>query len=159
MPARNLSRVALFAALMAICSWISIPAPVPFTLQTFAVFLAPALLGGKMGTIAVGTYLPTGICRLFRGNRCPARCHWRLSARLLAHYSGGMAGRDCPWHFSAGISGLCPCGTGSVLSVRFSVVCSGVCWWYCGIASCTEHMCASFPSTRYRKADPGLVLA
>ena len=60
MPARNLSRVALFAALMAICSWISIPAPVPFTLQTFSVFLAPALLGGKMGTIAVGTYLLLG---------------------------------------------------------------------------------------------------
>ena len=60
MSARNLSRVALFAALMAICSWISIPAPVPFTLQTFAVFLAPGLLGGKMGTIAVGTYLLLG---------------------------------------------------------------------------------------------------
>ena len=60
MSVRNLSRVALFAALMAICSWVSIPTPVPFTLQTFAVFLAPGLLGGKMGTIAVGTYLLLG---------------------------------------------------------------------------------------------------
>ena len=60
MSARNLSRVALFAALMAICSWISIPTPVPFTLQTFAVFLAPSLLGGKLGVASVGTYLLLG---------------------------------------------------------------------------------------------------
>lgn len=60
MSVRNLSRVTLFTALMAICSWISVPAPVPFTLQTFAVFLAPGLLGGKLGTVAVGTYLLLG---------------------------------------------------------------------------------------------------
>ena len=37
----------LFAVIIAICSWISIPTVVPFTLQTFAVFLAVAILGGK----------------------------------------------------------------------------------------------------------------
>ena len=41
------------AALIAICSWISIPAAVPFTMQTFAVFLTVGLLGGKRGTVAV----------------------------------------------------------------------------------------------------------
>ena len=32
--------IGVFAVIIAICSWISIPTTVPFTLQTFAVFLA-----------------------------------------------------------------------------------------------------------------------
>lgn len=48
------------AALMAVCSWISIPAAVPFTMQTFAVFLTVGLLGGKRGTVAVLVYLLLG---------------------------------------------------------------------------------------------------
>ena len=60
MSVRNLSRAALFAALMALCAWISVPAPVPFTLQTFALFLAPGLLGGRLGAAAVGAYLLLG---------------------------------------------------------------------------------------------------
>ena len=57
---RDLVLIALFAALMAICSWISIPTTVPFTLQTFAVFVAAGLLGGKRGTIAVLVYILLG---------------------------------------------------------------------------------------------------
>ena len=45
--------IAVCAALMAVCSWISIPAAVPFTMQTFGVFLAVGLLGGRNGTLAV----------------------------------------------------------------------------------------------------------
>ncbi len=52
--------IAVFAALMAICSWISIPTTVPFTLQTFAVFLAVRLLGGKRGTLSVLVYILLG---------------------------------------------------------------------------------------------------
>lgn len=56
----DLAYIALFAVLIAICSWISIPTVVPFTLQTFAVFLAVAVLGGKRGTIAILIYILLG---------------------------------------------------------------------------------------------------
>ena len=36
----DLAYIAIFAVLIAICSWISIPMTVPFTLQTFGVFMA-----------------------------------------------------------------------------------------------------------------------
>lgn len=52
--------IALFAAIMAVCSWIMIPATVPFTMQTFGVFLAVGLLGGKRGTISIIVYLLLG---------------------------------------------------------------------------------------------------
>ena len=53
--------IALFAAVMAVCAWISVPlGDVPFTLQTFGVFAAVALLGGKRGTLAVLVYLLLG---------------------------------------------------------------------------------------------------
>ena len=35
---RDMIYVAMFAIIIAICSWISVPATVPFTLQTFGVF-------------------------------------------------------------------------------------------------------------------------
>ena len=52
--------IAVFAVLIAICSWISIPMTVPFTLQTFAVFLAVGVLGGKRGSLAVLIYILLG---------------------------------------------------------------------------------------------------
>ena len=50
----------IFAVLLAICSWISIPTMIPFTLQTFGVFLTLLLLGGKQGTLAIFIYLLLG---------------------------------------------------------------------------------------------------
>lgn len=52
--------IAVFAVLIAICSWISIPTTVPFTLQTFAVFLAVGVLGGKRGSLSVLIYILLG---------------------------------------------------------------------------------------------------
>ena len=40
-------QIALFTAIIAVCSWIQIPLVVPFTLQTFGVFCALAILGGS----------------------------------------------------------------------------------------------------------------
>lgn len=52
--------IALFAALISICAWISIPTTVPFTLQTFAVCLTAGLLGMKRGTLTIVVYLLLG---------------------------------------------------------------------------------------------------
>lgn len=58
---KNLTLAGLFAALTAICAWITIPAfDIGFTMQTFAVFLALGLLGGKWGTVSILIYLLLG---------------------------------------------------------------------------------------------------
>ena len=54
--------IAIFTALIVVCSWIRVPVqPVPFTLQTFAVFVTAGLLGSKRGTISVIVYILLGI--------------------------------------------------------------------------------------------------
>ncbi len=70
----TIAYVAMFAALIAGCSWLSIPSAVPFTMQTFAVFLALFLLGGKNGTLAVSVYLLLGA----------------VGAPVFAGFSGGL---------------------------------------------------------------------
>ncbi len=63
----------IFAAMMAICAWISIPVmEIAFTMQTFAVLLALGILGGKWGTVSILIYLLLGAVGLpvfsgFRG--------------------------------------------------------------------------------------------
>lgn len=56
----DLTYMAVGAALTAVCSWISIPSTVPFTLQTFAVFCVLSLLGGKRGTVSIIIYILLG---------------------------------------------------------------------------------------------------
>lgn len=61
MKVKDLALCGLFAAILAVCAWISIPyGDIAFTLQTFAIFLTLGLLGGKRGTIAVFVYLVLG---------------------------------------------------------------------------------------------------
>ena len=57
---KDIALIALFTALLAVCSWISVPTAIPFTMQTFGVFLTIGLLGGKRGTAAIVTYLLLG---------------------------------------------------------------------------------------------------
>lgn len=63
----DLAYIALFAVLMALCAWISTPktpVSVPFTLQTFAIFAALTILGGRRGLWAVVVYLMLGLVGL-----------------------------------------------------------------------------------------------
>ena len=66
--------IAVFAVIMAICSWISIPAEVPFTLQTFGVFIAVGVLGGKRGSLSVLVFILLGA----------------IGIPVFANFSGGI---------------------------------------------------------------------
>ncbi len=58
----NLVLIAIFVALITVCTWIAVPVgAIPFTLQTFAIFVAGGILGAKRGTIAVIVYILLGI--------------------------------------------------------------------------------------------------
>lgn len=60
-PVTDLALIAVFAALIAACSVVSIPiGAAPITLQTFAVLLAGAVLGSTRGLLAVLLYLALG---------------------------------------------------------------------------------------------------
>ena len=59
----NMVLTAMFAALIAVASWISVPlpfTPIPINLATLAVSLTGALLGYKYGTFSVLVYLLLG---------------------------------------------------------------------------------------------------
>ena len=79
---RDLTLIALFTVLTAVCAWISVPVPAPFvqfTMQTFAVFAALLTLGGKRGTYAVTAYLllgaVAGILMFFALKRMSRKLH------------------------------------------------------------------------------------
>lgn len=61
MKTKDIVNISMFATLLAVCAWICIPMAVPFTLQTFAVFLAMMVLGGKQGIIVICIYLFLGM--------------------------------------------------------------------------------------------------
>lgn len=72
MSTRNAAYVAMMAVILCVCSWLTIPFTVPFTMQTFAVYCALLLLGGRRGLLAIGLYILLGLVGLpvfsgFRG--------------------------------------------------------------------------------------------
>lgn len=97
---RDMAYVAFFAVLIAVCSWISIPTVVPFTMQTFAVFLAVGLLGGRRGTLAVLVYLLMGAVGL------PVFSNFTGGLGCLLNVTGGylvgfLIGAAVCWAFEA----------------------------------------------------------
>lgn len=59
--ARDLVLVAAAAALISVCSFLTVPVgPVPVTMQVFGVFLSLRLLGGRRGALAVAVWIALG---------------------------------------------------------------------------------------------------
>ena len=113
----------VFAALTAICAWLSIPIPpVAFTLQTFGLLLTLGVLGGKWGSISIWLYLLLGLMGL------PVFSGFRFGAAALLDVTGGFL-----WGFALGAPvywaleklGKIPAMVG------FQLVCYGCgCWWF-----------------------------
>ena len=62
MKIKDLTRIALLVAIMIICSYLTVPFAIPFTLQVLGVFLAVLVLGKNKGSFAILIYLLLGIC-------------------------------------------------------------------------------------------------
>lgn len=123
-PVREMALAAMGAALIAVCSWISVPTPlpngVPFTLQTFAVCLLTALYGWKLGLGTVAVYLLLGA----------------VGAPVFAGFKGGVAallgvtgGYLVGFLFTALVTGL----LAEKLSRRFPLL---LVWMALGLALC-----------------------
>lgn len=80
---RDLTWIAICAALICVCAWITVPATVPFTLQLLGVFLSVRVLGGKNGTIAIAVYMLLGLVGL------PVFAGFSAGAGVLLGPTGG----------------------------------------------------------------------
>lgn len=80
---KDLTIMAMLVAFIAVCSQIAIPMQVPFTLQTFAVFVTAYLLGPKKGTLSVVAYVLLG------GVGCPIFAGFGSGVGTLFGKSGG----------------------------------------------------------------------
>ncbi len=60
MNIRSLVLCGLFSAIIAVTAWIAVPFSVPFTMQTFGIFCALLILGGKLGTVSIAAYILLG---------------------------------------------------------------------------------------------------
>ncbi len=72
MKTKDIVLISLFASLIAVSSYITVPLFVPVTLGNFAVLLTSSVLGGRRGTLSVFVYLMLGVLGLpvfsgFRG--------------------------------------------------------------------------------------------
>ena len=79
----DLVYIAFGAVLIAICSWISIPTAVPFTMQTFAKFFVLSAFGGKRGTVAIILYILLGMVGI------PVFAHFTSGIGILLGSTGG----------------------------------------------------------------------
>lgn len=83
MKTKRICMIAIAAALMVVCSWITVPGPVPFTLQTFAIYLTVITLGGKNGLYTMLVYVILGAAGL------PVFSGFRAGPGVLAGPTGG----------------------------------------------------------------------
>ena len=126
---RKMVLSALFASLIVLCAWISIPIPpVAVTLQTFGVLMALGVLGGNWGTVSILIYLTMGLVGL------PVFAGFRGGAGALLDATGGFL-----WGFMLG--GLAYRLTEKLGKLPAFVLCQLICYgcgcfWFARWAGC-----------------------
>ena len=80
---KDMTYIAMFAVILAVCAWITIPTTVPFTLQIFGAFAALGVLGGKRGTLAILVYILLGAVGV------PVFAGFKGGIHVLAGTTGG----------------------------------------------------------------------
>ena len=124
---KHMVQCGICAALLAISAWLSIPMPqVSFTMQSFAVFFALGLLGGRRGCVSIFIYLLMGAVGL------PVFSGFRGGLGVLLGVTGGYI-----WGFLAAglIYWLFTAIFGDKFYVRLSAVAVGMLACYgCGTA-------------------------
>jgi biotin transport system substrate-specific component len=117
--ARSLALVVAFSLLTALAAQVAIPlswTPVPITGQTFAVLLTGALLGSRLGAVAMIAYLMEGAVGLpffAAGGSGPARLlfsptsGYLLSYPAAAYLTGLLAERGWDKRFLTAAAAMC----------------------------------------------------
>lgn len=125
MKIRDMTRCGIFAALLAVCSWLAFPmADLVISMQTFGVLLALGVLGGRLGTVCCLVYLVLGMVGL----------------PVFTGFQGGLGGILGPtggylWGFlvTAGVFWLCekrlPLGLSMALGLVGCYAC-GTAWYH-----------------------------
>ncbi len=121
---RPLVQMSLFVGLMVICSWITVPFSVPFTLQTFAVFLAAGVLGGKKALAVVAVYILLGVLGV------PVFSGGRAGIGALFDVTGGYIMGFLPCAYLSGV--LCE-KTKRPIFVGLSMLAGLLCIYVCAV--------------------------
>lgn len=125
---KDMACIGMFAAVLAVCSQISIPMPsgVPLTFQTFAVTLTGAVLAWKLGCMTIVVYILIGAVGL------PVFTGFRGGIQVLVGHAGGFV-----WGF---VILVLLCGIGILHKNRLISVLSGI----LGLAICHILGCLQF---------------
>lgn len=134
---KDMACMGMFAAVLAVCSQISIPMPsgVPITLQTFAVALTGAVLSWKLGSLTILVYILIGAVGL------PVFTGFRGGMQVLAGYAGGFVWGFVILGLFSGIGILC---RNRVVSVAWGMM--GLV--FCHVLGCMQFMVLTHNSMR-----------
>ncbi|MBE7015748.1 MAG: biotin transporter BioY [Ruminococcaceae bacterium] len=80
---QDTARIAICTVFLIICSWISIPAPIPFSMQSFGAVLVCLLLTRRQSLFTIITYILLGMVGL------PVFAGFRTGAAVISGPTGG----------------------------------------------------------------------